>query len=89
MSAQRGRPLHLRTDNGPEFISHRLQQWCLANNITIQYIQPGRPMQNAYVERKEWQPEKRTARCLPFFTTRKSENDVRGMENVLQQQKAA
>jgi putative transposase len=48
----RGKPLYLRTDNGPEFISFRLQKWCEANNITIQYIQPGRPMQNAYVERK-------------------------------------
>jgi putative transposase len=52
ISAERGRPLHLRADNGPEFISYKLRQWCEDNNITIQYIQPGRPMQNAYVERK-------------------------------------
>jgi putative transposase len=48
----RGKPMHLRTDNGPEFISFKLQQWCASNNIAIHYIQPGRPMQNAYVERK-------------------------------------
>jgi putative transposase len=33
----RGQPLYLRTDNGPEFISFRLQQWCASNNIAIQY----------------------------------------------------
>jgi putative transposase len=48
----RGKPLAIRTDNGPEFISHQLQQWCEKNTITMQYIQPGRPMQNAYIERK-------------------------------------
>ena len=41
----------IRVGNGPEFISHVLQQWCDGNKITLQYIQPGRPMQNAYIER--------------------------------------
>ena len=49
---QRGKPANIRTDNGPEFMSHHLQHWCEKNNITLQYIQPGRPMQNAYIERK-------------------------------------
>ena len=52
ISEQRGKPLNLRTDNGPEFISYKLREWCTSKQINIQYIQPGRPMQNAYVERK-------------------------------------
>jgi putative transposase len=49
---ERGKPKYLRTDNGPEFISYLLRRWCALNDIIILYIQPGRPMQNAFVERK-------------------------------------
>ena len=52
--AERGCPANIRCDNGPEFISHKLEQWCsdAQRRINILYIQPGRPMQNAYIERK-------------------------------------
>lgn len=50
---QQERPLPqvLRTDNGPEFLGEIFTQWAKANGMAIQYIQPGKPNQNAYIER--------------------------------------
>jgi putative transposase len=49
---QRGKPACLRTDNGPEFISHKLQEWCENRGIRIAYIQPGKPTQNALLSER-------------------------------------
>lgn len=46
-----GLPQVLRTDNGPEFLGEAFVQWAKANGMAIQYIQPGKPNQNAYIER--------------------------------------
>ena len=47
----RGKPNIIRTDNGPEFTSKDLELWARDHEIKIQFIQPGRPMQNGYIER--------------------------------------
>lgn len=47
----RGKPKVLRCDNGPEYVSHKLQKWASKHGIKLAYIQPGKPQQNAYVER--------------------------------------
>jgi putative transposase len=41
----------LRCDNGPEYISLALQNWAYDQSIRLEYIQPGNPQQNAYIER--------------------------------------
>jgi putative transposase len=45
-----GAPAYLRSDNGPEFIAHQVQQWLADNRIKTIYIEPGSPWQNGFVE---------------------------------------
>jgi transposase InsO family protein len=45
-----GRPEHMRSDNGPEFIAHAVQHWLAAQCAKTIYIRPGSPWQNAYIE---------------------------------------
>ena len=47
----RGKPASIRVDNGPEYISGKLLAWAEKLKINICHIQPGKPQQNAYVER--------------------------------------
>jgi putative transposase len=47
----RGKPLKLRVDNGPEFISAAMELWAENNKIKLTFIQKGKPHQNGYVER--------------------------------------
>ncbi len=47
----RGRPTMLRCDNGPEYVSGALITWAREQGIYVEYTQPARPQQNAYVER--------------------------------------
>src|SRR5690606_1763399 len=46
-----GLPQVLRSDNGPEFLGESFTQWAKGAGVAIQYIQPGKPNQNAYIER--------------------------------------
>ena len=47
----RGKPAMVRVDNGPEYVSSKLAEWASKHHITLCYIQPGKPQQNAYIER--------------------------------------
>jgi putative transposase len=47
---QYGLPETFRIDNGPEFISTTLDAWASQHGVKLEFIQPGKPMQNAHVE---------------------------------------
>jgi putative transposase len=46
-----GKPDKLRMDNGPEFVSLAFSEWCKEKGIQMEYIKPGKPMQNGFIER--------------------------------------
>jgi putative transposase len=47
---RRGLPRQIRSDNGPEFVSRAVDQWAYEQGLQWHTIQPGRPMENGYVE---------------------------------------
>lgn len=47
---ENGKPELIVTDNGPEFISKSLDSWSIRTGVKIHFIEPGKPMQNAYIE---------------------------------------
>lgn len=44
-------PQVIRSDNGPEFLGEHFMAWLKENGVALQYIQPGKPNKNAYIER--------------------------------------
>ena len=51
LAAWHGYPEKVRVDNGPEFTSSEFTEWAGRHHIKIDYIKPGCPYQNAFIER--------------------------------------
>jgi len=50
LKKERGLPRQIRSDNGPEFLSRAVDQWAFEQGLQWHTIQPGRPMENSYIE---------------------------------------
>jgi len=71
----RGVPQRIRMDDGAEMLAQVFIDWCDANGIELMYIQPGKPNQNAYIER--FNRSYRTEVLNPYlFVTLKQVRDL-------------
>lgn len=68
----RGLPAMIRTDNGPEFISTRMSEWCERNGVKWLFIQPGKPTQNAFIERANGSMRRELLDSWQFTTLREA-----------------
>jgi putative transposase len=50
ISFKRGRPEKIRVDNGPEFVSKKLDRWAYLNQVELDFSRPGKPTDNALIE---------------------------------------
>ena len=50
LASTRGRPGTISVDNGPEFAGRALDEWAHRHGVTLQFIRPGKPVENAYIE---------------------------------------
>jgi putative transposase len=50
VAQERGYPEAIQVDNGPEFISRAVDQWAYAHSVALHFIEPGKPVQNAFIE---------------------------------------
>ena len=85
--SERGAPSHMRSDNGPEFVSHAILKWIIDSKIGSALIDPGKPWQNGTDEsfngrlrdeclNQEWFRNRLEARVL-IETWRRHYNQVR------------
>jgi putative transposase len=46
----RGLPEVITTDNGPEFTGEAMDEWAYRNGVKLNFIRPGKPVENAFAE---------------------------------------
>lgn len=68
-AAWRGYPAKLRLDNGPEFVALALAEWAERKGIALDVIEPGRPMQDGFIEYRR--PESRRIAATPIYRSRR------------------
>ena len=73
---ERGRPVYIRSDNGPEFIAAPLQEWLIKVGIKPIRIYPGSPWENGYNERFNGTLRQEVLNAEWFYSTRQAQTAI-------------
>jgi putative transposase len=87
--AERGAPLFIRMDNGPELIAWVLRDWCRLRGLDTIYIEPGSPWENPWVESHTRPGQRRTVEHHRIRIPHRSEGPHRRLEERIQHLAAA
>jgi transposase InsO family protein len=71
-----GKPQYLRSDNGPELIARKVQDWLAEKNCQTIYISPGSPWENAYIESFIGKFRKECVDRYLFYTLRETRSII-------------
>ena len=76
---ERGLPVEIRSDNGPEFTSRAVEQWAYENGVEWHFIEPGKPTENAYIEsfNGKFRDECWSQPLLPSLAAQASRRNIR------------
>lgn len=77
----RGRPSTIVSDNGPEFRSRTLQVWSERTRVPLRYIEPGKPVQNAFIESFNGRLRDECLNANWFFNVKEARRNIRAWQN--------
>lgn len=78
LSLSHGLPGVIQVDNGPEFTSKALDQWAYRNGVRLDFIRPGRPVENAFIESFNSSLRKECLNVHWFQTLVEAEQEIEG-----------
>jgi putative transposase len=76
LSLTRGLPDVIQVDNGPEFTSKALDQWAYENDVRLDFIRPGKPVENAFIESFNASLRKECLNAHWFQTLEEAQNRI-------------
>jgi hypothetical protein len=83
LERERGLPQRITVDNGPEFAGKALDAWAYAKGVELQFIQPGKPVENLRRELQRPLPRRVLERALVDQPRRRTSHQPRGAERPL------
>lgn len=83
----RGRPQAIVCDNGPEFVSLALDQWACRQNIHLDFIRPGRLVENCFIESFNGKLRDECLNQYHFTTLREAQQQIETWRHEYQTQR--